>query len=392
MGIGPVIGPRIGAIIGPRIGAGRSLVATTTTQTVSVTDSADPVITGGDAFSYAVQYSNTGSISALTVQVQITLDASLTYVSSGGTGWSISVAGQVVTCTRASAATGNAPLITINVTTGGSAVVASTTAVATASNAGTANGSQTTTVQLVSKDATSPKYFPASATEWANFLSRKGFTGITVSNLWLCQESSGNLADSIGSMTLLKNGTTTYNNVVSGYTRTAVGIPQATAARFEAAVATGWNISTTSVLLCMVAAITAQGAADRGLMTLGGAAAGTAVDVGVTATTHVPKLDVVGVTTSGASDPVTGAAVRPYTLQYDRTNTQSVFYDDQEKVVGTYNAGATDSNKGFGSSSNFAIPAALSVIYGFALTGSSAEITPATYKSLQQALGWTIAW
>lgn len=362
-----------------------------TTQTVTVTDSADPVITGGDAFNYTVQYTNTGSNAATSVSVAITVDSSLTITGSSGTGWSLSTSGQVVTATLASAAVGAANPITVNVTTGGSALTASTSAQATASNAPTANASQGTTVNLVTKDATAGKYFPASATEWSNFLTRKGIS-LTVSNLWLCQESTGNLADSIGALTLLKNGTTTYNNAVSGYTRTAAGIPQATSARFEAVVGSGWNVSTTSVLLCMCASITAQAAADRGIMTLGGAAVGTALDAGVTATTHVPKLIAVGTTTSGVSDPVTGAAVRPYTLQYDRTHSAVVFYDDQEKVVGTYNSGATDGNKGFGSSLNFALPPALSVLYGFALQGANAEITSATYKSLLQALGWTIPW
>ena len=52
----------------------------------------------------------------------------------------------------------------------------------------------------VTRDAASSKYTPASAAEWAELLSGSGLGA--PSSLWLCQESSGTLADSIGSRTL----------------------------------------------------------------------------------------------------------------------------------------------------------------------------------------------
>lgn len=225
---------------------GGGSAAPTTTQTVTVSDSADPVISGADAFSYTVQYTNTGSITATSVSVATTLDSSLAYVSSTGTGWSCGVAGQVVTCTESTAAPGAANAITINVTAGTTGVTASTSATVTASNAPSANGSQNTTVNLVSKDAAAGIYCPASSTEWTNFIARKGLSVAVPDALWLYQEASGNLADSIGSFTLTAAGTgATYQSAVTGWTRKGIAITDAATANFSSTSASLPDVSTT---------------------------------------------------------------------------------------------------------------------------------------------------
>jgi hypothetical protein len=72
----------------------------------------------------------------------------------------------------------------------------------------------------VTRDATSGKYMPANASEWTQLLAGTGIANPT--SLWLCQEVSGSLADSIGAKALGPNGSPTYSNAVSGWSRKAV--------------------------------------------------------------------------------------------------------------------------------------------------------------------------
>src|SRR5690348_250424 len=81
-----------------------------------------------------------------TISVAITLAASLTYVSSAGTGWSIGAVGQVVTATRATIAASAAPTFTITVTAGNTSVTATTTGACTGANFNEADATHNTTV------------------------------------------------------------------------------------------------------------------------------------------------------------------------------------------------------------------------------------------------------
>jgi hypothetical protein len=241
----------------------------------------------------------------------------------------------------------------------------------------------------VSRDATSGIYTPASAAEWTKVLTAAAIASGGPGSTWLCQEASGNLADSIGSVTLTANGAVTYRGGVGGWTRLAAGIPAATAARFQAAAGIGPNPASTSVLWLgyILAAVTAN---NRGIMTIGGAAAGTNCEAFTLITTHFPRLTCVAVTADGASDPT--AAVRPWIIRYDRTNSRVNLYTNQEKVTGTYNAGVTDGNKGFGATANAAVACTASLLYGACFSGAAAELTDAQIKKLLQTLGWTIPW
>jgi uncharacterized repeat protein (TIGR01451 family) len=75
--------------------------------TQTLVDSADPTPAGNN-FTYTLSVTNTGAGTVNSLSCAVTLDASLTYVSSSGTGWSISVVGQVVTATKSSQAAGAA--------------------------------------------------------------------------------------------------------------------------------------------------------------------------------------------------------------------------------------------------------------------------------------------
>jgi hypothetical protein len=75
----------------------------------------------------------------------------------------------------------------------------------------------------VTKDATSGWFVPASSGEWTTLLA--GSSVSNPSHLWLMQESSGTLADTIGSTTLTNTGTLSYQQSVTGWSRKAMSAP-----------------------------------------------------------------------------------------------------------------------------------------------------------------------
>jgi len=358
------------------------------TTTVAATDSADPVITGGDAFSYTITAHNSDATGQLdNLSLAFTLDASLGYVSSSGTGWSCGQSGGVVTCTRSTlAANSDAPAITVSVTTGGSGVSASSSAQLTSDNGATSTGSQGTTVNLVTKDATLGWYFPNSSTEWTNFIARKGLAMSVPDHLWLMQEASGNLADSIGSMTMTANASPAYQQTLTGVSRKGVQFTDNTAnQRFGAAASSGDNVSTTSVLyVWFVKAGTASGTHIAG-------AVDTSTFEGLQLATGALRLSVNSVTATTANTNYPSKALFPLALGNDRANSANALWTDAEKLSVTYFSIAADGIKSIGSPNATGV-APLTTVYGFGLVGAHAENQNANLKATLQAMGVTIGW
>src|ERR1043166_4321693 len=123
------IGPRFHASIGP--------VSNGVPLSITLADSADPVNVSTN-FDYTAVVTNADGVTATNVSAVIPLDASLTFVSGSGTGWTVNAVGQLVACRGATLASGTAPTITVTVTAGSSALTASSTASATADNVGAA--------------------------------------------------------------------------------------------------------------------------------------------------------------------------------------------------------------------------------------------------------------
>lgn len=359
--------------------------ASGTTLTLSLADSADPVITGADAFSITADVTNTGSANATGVVMTITLDASLTYVSASGTGWSCVQSGGVVTCTANSALTpGAAPTVTVNVTTGTSGLTASTSGSVSAANAPTATDTETTVVNLVTKDATSGIYCPASSTEWTNFINRKALSVAVPSFLWLCQDSATPLADQIGGVTLAQTSTPSYQQTVSGWSRKFVTFPGGTTAQFSSVSASLPNISTTSFTACMYAAIPTPGT-NTGVIGMG-----TTTTAKITALTTVhPRADS-GANTATGTGNLGASAVIPWAIKVDRTNSNVTGYTIADKMVPTFSSGMTGVAFHLGPTSGNSVPQ--SICYAFGWSGTNAEISDANMKALYQALGWTPTW
>lgn len=394
-----MIGPRIGVVVGLRVGVAVGISAdelssaaggvAQTTLTVALTDSTDPVITAVN-FTYAAVVTNTGSNSATSVSATVTLDASLTFVSGSGTGWTVNAVGQVVTCTRVTLAVGAGPTITIIVTSGGAAVTASSTLAATASNAPAPTPStQTTAVKLVAKDPTSGRRLPASATQWADHVAyflaigTANFPNITVASLWLLQEPSGNLADSIGSVALTQSGVGhLYQQAVTGWTAQMVQTVDGVAGQKWINSTTAPNDNTTDTMLIGYLVVPAASP----LVVRDVVGSSVKCDLRFNTTGKLRQV-------FGASQDLTvdnRGTVVLVGIQVDNTNSVSACYTTSEKLIGTYSLPASSVALWIGGQTS--TPSGCGALYMFQLTGANARLTAANIKALYQSLGETIPW
>lgn len=206
--------------------------------------------------------------------------------------------------------------------------------------------------------------------------------GITPPNsLWLCQEASGNLADSIGSLTLTANASPSYQQAVTGWTRTGLQFTQTTAnQRVTATVGLGpLPTTTSSAWLCYVK-ILASPSSTRGILGVGN-------DTGV----RMPALDkvratCVGVHVDGTATYFADGNVHPVIAIYDRTAGTFTVRTDEEAVIGTYSASAADGQKGFGACAGAGSPAPMQLLWACMWSGANAEALDSA--ALLTTLGW----
>ncbi len=116
---------------------------------VTLTDSPDPVDEDANV-TWTVATTNAGPSQATTLSVALPLPAGVTFVSATGTGWTCTLGGTTVTCTRATLAPGAAPAITVVARVNVAGGTLSTTATLThASNEPTAADNTSTAVTTV---------------------------------------------------------------------------------------------------------------------------------------------------------------------------------------------------------------------------------------------------
>ena len=239
-------------------------------------------------------------------------------------------------------------------------------------------GADPTSAAGASRDAASGIYVPATSSEWSSL-------GLTApGNLWLCQESSGNLADSIGSISLTAVNGPTYQQSVSGWTRKAVSTTDGTANQnFGSTAAALPDIATTSAMLLMYAQVTTIGA-TRGSCLLGTT---TTAELRALTTPAYRMLSGANLAT-GASNPT--GSVRPIVVKIDRTGSTCKAYTNQEIMAPTFSSGMTGKQVMLGYSGG--APPTQLIVYAALWQGSAAERTDAQVRSMLQSLGWTIPW
>jgi hypothetical protein len=236
-------------------------------------------------------------------------------------------------------------------------------------------------------DTLSGKPVPASSAEWTQFISYHGLTLAAPSTLHLCQEASGNLADSIGALTLTANGSPAYQQAVTGWTRKALSGNQSTAAqRFQHA--TGPNPSTTSVARFAWVKYGTADATVRYVMANGVNDTGPTVNAFVSASNHILRFRI-GANSASTTNSYTGL-IFPLLTVFDVTGSRARMYTHLEKVSPTYTASASGTIYAVGASSG--TWADVDIMYECGWSGTDAEISDANAKAFFQALGYAISW
>ena len=237
----------------------------------------------------------------------------------------------------------------------------------------------------VTKDATSGIYTPATLAEWTTTMAAAGISSGNPSLLWLLQEASGSVADSIGTFTGTAGGTgATYANAVTGWSRKGVGTTGDNQTAF-------WNnnsaslpsLATQSQLALVYAIVTSAPAANRDLFHMANT---TVIAGGITSANH-PRIAAGATTAIGTSDA--HGVVKPWVLKHDHTNSAQVLYTDTEKLPVTFTA---LSGQVFRVGGGAATAPAAVWLYACSFFLGAAELTDAQVKKLLQTLGWTVAW
>lgn len=372
---GLIVGLNGGLGFGDPVGAG-------TAMTVTIADSSDP-LTGGTNVTYTIQPTTTGAAGATSVTCTITLDASLSWVSSSGAGWAFGRVGQVVTAQLNMMPVGAATPIVIVAGAPNANATITTTVTLTATNAAQANDSEVTTVVVAGGDG--PGGLIMTPTSGAAFLA---LTGRTPRNIYPCQDASGNLVDTVGAMNLIANAAPLYTQAVAGWTRVGVGFNQTAAQRFAVATGVGPNPGATPVAMLAYCTFRTP-AAVREVFYIEDA--GAAVKVAVLCTAGgLLRSQCIATTNDGTVDH-RDTLVHPVLLTIDTAATTINRYSDLEKDNGTYAATPADAPKGLGAAAG-ATSWLGECVYFVILEGANAQFTDAQAKTFLQSFGWTIPW
>ena len=240
-------------------------------------------------------------------------------------------------------------------------------------------GTESTTLN-VTRDATSGIYLPSSSTEWTDFRSYFSLSAPAPDSLWLLQEASGNPADSIGAFTLTANGTVTYQQTLSGYTRKGVGTTDNVNSRFgnqDVSLPTGGAASQT---VLFIANVPSAPAGNRSLYD-----GQTGCTIRINSTPRAVAISGAN-TATGTVSPV--GTTRPYVYRENFTAGTSTVMTDQEKLSPTHGT-ISGRNLRLGSTASTA-----SAVFGYACAwyNANAEISDADIKALLQAMGFSISW
>jgi len=237
----------------------------------------------------------------------------------------------------------------------------------------------------VTRDATSGIYVPSSSAEWTAFIAAAALSGIAVPNaLWLMQEASGNLADAIGGFTLSNAATAaTYAQSVAGWTRTGVRIADAATTAFKSNSASLPDIASASQFT-MVIALVSSATATRRLISHGTSTT-SALRVIASPATRAAS----GVNNADGTSPY--GSVRPFGLRTNRTAGSTTGFTDVDKLVPTWSATVTGKEIVLGAQGGGACPTAV-MLFAAQWHNANAEISDANYKTLLQAMGFTISW
>lgn len=232
----------------------------------------------------------------------------------------------------------------------------------------------------VTRDTASGKYTPATAGEWNTVLAAAGIASGGPSLLWLCQEASGNLADSIGAFTGTAAGIPiTYQQAATGWTRLGVVGSDGGAGNVDNTAAGLPDPAAASMMMLSYWSIPAGApAAIRNYQVMGTA------NITTTRINTTPRFQGL----SGASSTTGTATIagdRMMITQYDITNNVVRCATDQELLL-PVRAATT------GRRHRLSLSSAGILLYHAAFMNAAAEISAAQMRTLGLTLGWSVLW
>jgi hypothetical protein len=251
---------------------------------------------------------------------------------------------------------------------------------------GAINGSNVLSVDT-DRDATSGIRVPVNAYQWTTLL------GYTPTSLWLCQEASGNLTDTLGGQTLTAANTPLYQQAVAGWDRDAVQLANGTGQRF--AHATFANSAAVSLFVLAYTGYNSATITAGNHLLVYGSNNDCSISNGDAADERKVRYREGTNITEGANTLTTGT-IYPVGLlrNLDTINAGAApvarAYSDSEKLSPAYDVSVgtvLSLGSAAGSSS-----APMDYVYVVAWSGATAEMSDATIKDIYTALGWAPSW
>lgn len=244
--------------------------------------------------------------------------------------------------------------------------------------ASTALGAVSDPLAGVTRDATSLKYCPANATEWAAVCTVAGVSPPSFG--WGMQDASAGAAATVGAVALTEEGARIdYGVTVTGWARKGIRT------RGDGLQSSSASLPLVSASSMMVLSYAVYGA---GVGAFGSLFAGTSLSyLGIDASRQIYAVNPAATESTHGSSAV-GVTVHPQILQINRATSLIWATSDQDNVsvvigtqVGRYLlfSGNTVANDGIH-------------LLGAVWADTAAEMTTAQKKSLLQTLNWTIPW
>ncbi len=242
----------------------------------------------------------------------------------------------------------------------------------------------------VSRDTTSLVWMPASPAEWRELFRSKGIPVPTL--LWLCQETTGSLADSSsGNFTGFVKGSPAYQQAIPNWSRKGILLHDGNAEWFQSNTWPGSLTAPVGSSLAMVWATfpTAAASTERSVLTFG-SSFGTqvAIDSRVSANPYTIDLAIGGGQSQGgtsARGQVSMSGTHPFFLRANSTVTTASMRTDNEilssSIPGTMTLGELTLG---GDNVFFWLAPGVTYMYVAAWIGSDAEMTDGQLTTIIQ--------
>lgn len=232
----------------------------------------------------------------------------------------------------------------------------------------------------VPKDSGSNKYTPETNSNWLSVRQAASVAAGSATSLWLSQDASGQILDSITTNHLTAFSTVTYQNAIAGWTRTAFGLSLSGSAFYNLSVA---NCTTGSALWFAYIALSSAPGADAPVMNLSGNGAQADCRRFISTSGRVAKVGGLGAQGSATGSLGLAGTVHPVWLLVNRATSTLAVVTDLEAVSTALTLPSNNT-----AYLAFEGIAGSRVLLSALWTGAAAEVSVANIQAMNTALGW----